>query len=179
MFNSPMREGTGGREGDAAGGAGTRAGRTEVAIEEASHAAFRCMLLYVYGGAVHVPEEFAVELLGLADRFLLGGLKQLCGFTLARMVAVDTVALIIQAAERWDAPKSALKALCLDFILSHYEACVSHPVFEELQSSPQLLLEITRAATKIVVPDRTNAASGRFVELSAGGSSGRKRRRDS
>ena len=182
MFNSPMREGTGGREGDAAGGAGTRAGRTEVAIEEASHAAFRCMLLYVYGGAVHVPEEFAVELLGLADRFLLGGLKQLCGFTLARMVAVDTVALIIQAAERWDAPKSALKALCLDFILSHYEACVSHPVFEELQSSPQLLLEITRAATKIVVPDRTHAltaASGRLIELGAGGSSGRKRRRDS
>jgi hypothetical protein len=95
---------------------------------------------------------------------------------------VDTVALIIQAAERWDAPKSALKALCLDFILSHYEACVSHPLFEELQSSPQLLLEITRAATKIVVPDRTHAltaASGRLVELGAGGSSGRKRRRDS
>ena len=72
-----------------------------------SHAAFRSMLLYIYGGAVHVPEELAVELLGLADRYLLSGLKQLCGFTLEKMVGVDTVARIIQAAERWDSPEAS------------------------------------------------------------------------
>ena len=31
-----------------------------------------------------VPEDLAVELLGLADRYLLHDLKLLCGFTLAR-----------------------------------------------------------------------------------------------
>ena len=54
MFNSSMRE-------------GSRACH-EVPVHEVSHAAFRCMLQYIYGGAVHVPEELAVELLGLADR---------------------------------------------------------------------------------------------------------------
>ena len=37
---------------------------------QVSYAAFQCMLQYIYGGAVDVPEEFAVELLGLADRYL-------------------------------------------------------------------------------------------------------------
>jgi len=139
MFNSQMRE-------------GSKESCHEVEILEASHAAFKYMLQYIYGGAVVVPEELAVELLGLADRYLLSGLKQLCGFTLARMVGVDTVARIIQAAERWDTPSGPLKALCLEYILANYEACVSHPVFEELQGSPQLLLEITRAATRIISP---------------------------
>ena len=46
-------------------------------VLEVGYAAFRCMLQYVYGGAVAVPEELAVELLGLADRYLLSGLKLL------------------------------------------------------------------------------------------------------
>lgn len=92
-----------------------------------------------------MPEELAVELLGLADRYLLNGLKQLCGFTLEKMIAVDTVARIIQAAERWDSPEGQLKGRCMEYILTNYEAVVAHPVFEELASSPQLLLEITRA----------------------------------
>ena len=137
MFNSSMRE-------------GSAKGPVEVPVLEVSHAAFRCMLQYVYGGAVHVPEELAVELLGLADRYLLEGLKLLCGFTLARMVSVDTVAHIIQAAERWDATSGQLKKLCMNYILSNYEQVVSNPVFDDLASSPQLLLEITRAAARIV-----------------------------
>ena len=55
MFNSAMREGS----------------RNEkVQVQEATHAAFHCMLQYIYGGSVNVPEELAVELLGLADRCL-------------------------------------------------------------------------------------------------------------
>ena len=150
MFNSQMREGS--------------QSRPEVPILETSYAAFQCVLQYIYGGAVQVPEELAVELLGLADRYLLEGLKQLCGFTLAKMVGVDTVARIIQAAERWDAPGGQLKALCMQYILENYEAVVSHPVFEELASSPHLLLEISRAAAPLVerVPP----------PVSSGGSSG-------
>ena len=68
------------------------------------------------------------------------------------MVAVETVARIIQAAERWDAPDGQLKGKCMEYILNNYEAVVGHPVFEELASSPQLLLEITRAAARIVGP---------------------------
>ena len=36
------------------------------------------------------------------------------------------------------------------FVLDNYEDVVAHPVFEELTSSPHLLLEIARAAAQIV-----------------------------
>ena len=102
--------------------------------------------------AVRVPEELAVELLGLADRYLLNGLKHLCGFTLEKMIGVDTVARIIQAAERWDSEDGQLKKRCMDYILNNYEAVVGQDVFEELENSPQLMLEIMRAVARIVGP---------------------------
>ena len=138
MFNSSMREGSKACQ--------------EVPIQEVSYGSFRCMLQYIYGGAVQVPDELAVELLGLADRYLLDGLKMLCGFTLRSMVSVETVARIIQAADRWDVPRSPLKQHCMSFILANYEQVVTHPVFEELSSSPHLLLEIARAAIRILAP---------------------------
>ena len=98
-----------------------------------------------------MPEELAVEVLGLADQYLMEGLKEMCGFTLARMVSVDSVARIIQAADRWDASGSQLKTKCMEFILSNYKEVVMNPVFEELSSSPHLLLEIIRAAATQVV----------------------------
>ena len=136
MFNSPMREGS--------------KGPLQVEMPEVSFAAFECMLRFIYGGARPIPDELAVEVLGLADQYLMDGLKQMCGFTLARMVSVDSVSRIIQAADRWDAPTSQLKQRCLDFILSNYKTVVMSPVFQELESSPHLLLEISRAAATIV-----------------------------
>ena len=56
----------------------------QVPILEASYGAFHCMLQFIYGGATatDVGEELAVELLGLADRYLLDGpnnrVKLLC-----------------------------------------------------------------------------------------------------
>ena len=61
-----------------------------------------------------MPEDLAVELLGLADRYLLNDLKLLCGFTLARMISVETVCRIVQAADRWDARDSQLRAQCIE-----------------------------------------------------------------
>jgi len=135
MFNSSMREGS---------------KNEKVVMHEVTYAAFQCMLQFIYGGAVQVPEELAVELLGLADRYLLDGLKLLCGFTLAKMVSIDSVSRILQAADRWDSPSSALKQKCMDFVLQNYEGVVCNPIFEELASSPHLLLEITRASVQIV-----------------------------
>ena len=64
-----------------------------------------------------VPEDLAVELLGLADRYLLNDLKLLCGFTLARMISVETVCRIVQAADRWDARDSQLRAQCIEYAM--------------------------------------------------------------
>lgn len=145
MFNSAMREGS--------------KSCLHIPVHEVSYKAFQCMLLYIYGGAVQVPEDLAVELLGVADRYLLGGLRLLCGFTLARMMSVETVTRIIQAADRWDSPRSQLKHLCLEFILDNYEQVVAHPVFEELSSSPHLLLEVARSAARIIKPTSRSSQS--------------------
>ena len=127
MFSSNMRE-------------GSKEGARQVPVHEVTHDAFRCMLHFLYGttrdaprthgphassshhpsappaagGAVTVPEDLAVELLGLADRYLLHDLKLLCGFTLARMISVETVCRIVQAADRWDARDSQLRAQCIE-----------------------------------------------------------------
>ena len=39
---------------------------------------------------------------------------------------MDTVARIIQAAERWDSPMGQLKGRCLEYILTNYEVCFAH-----------------------------------------------------
>jgi len=143
MFNSQMREGS--KE------------CCKVEMHEVGHAAFLHMLKFIYGGAVNVPEEIAVELLGLADRYLLDALKLLCGFALQRMVSVESVARILLAADRWDTRGSRLKALCMDFILANYEVVVESPVFDELAESPHLLLEIARAAVQIVKSSKDGA----------------------
>ena len=146
MFNSSMREGS--------------QSCPQVPILEASYAAFHCMLQFIYGGAAatDVGEELAVELLGLADRYLLDGLKLLCGFTLARMVSVESVSRIIMAADRWDSPRqgggapSQLKQRCLEFILDNYAQVAAAPTYEELTTSPHLMLEIARAVARHVPP---------------------------
>lgn len=165
MFNSSMRE-------------GSREGGQRVPIAESSHAAFVCMLQYIYGGAVAVPEELAVELLGLADRYLLDGLKLLCGFTLTRIISVDTVSRILLAADRWDAPSSQLKARCMEYVLSNYDAVVNSSAFEELTSSPQLLLAVTRAAAKIVVAPPPSARQSSWDSNSDGPRQAKRARRN-
>jgi len=68
------------------------------------------------------------------------------------MVSVDTVSRIMQAADRWDTPASQLKAHCLAYVIEHYEAVVHSAAFEELTSSPHLLLAVTREAAKLIAP---------------------------
>ena len=48
----------------------------------------------------------------------------------------------------------------MEFILANYNEVVHDPVFVELASSPQLLLEITRAAARIVGPAGGTPALG-------------------
>ena len=140
-----------------------------------------------------VPEDLAVELLGLADRYLLNDLKLLCGFTLARMISVETVCRIVQAADRWDARDSQLRAQCIEcamrrasdrgrptanhtrhrlthpathtppltprssrflhlcrFIVENYKEVVSSATYDELTTSPQILLDIAKAVAPSV-----------------------------
>tara|TARA_B100000524_G_scaffold311955_1_gene188725 strand:- start:198 stop:776 length:579 start_codon:yes stop_codon:yes gene_type:complete len=159
MFNSSMREGK--KPGE------------HIVVREASHDAFMCMLRFIYGGDVVVPQELAVELLGLADRYLLEGLKLLCGLTLARMISVELVTRILCAADCHDMTGSQLKQQCLDYIAENYHTVVGHPNFTELETSPHLLTEIARAVAPRVDetrqpprhPERRETIDGRIEPM--------------
>lgn len=116
-----------------------------VSVREAEPRIFRKMLEFLYAGAIHVPPELAPGLLALADQYMLPGLKLICGFALRKSICIETVCRIYQSADRFDCEGSELKAQCLDFILHHYDAIVKTDHWEELTSSPHLLVEVTRA----------------------------------
>mmetsp|Transcript_17262 Transcript_17262/g.50146 ORF Transcript_17262/g.50146 Transcript_17262/m.50146 type:complete len:573 (-) Transcript_17262:270-1988(-) len=143
MLNSQLSEGREtvfkGKDGEA-----LRPRRT-IAVHEVRPPVFKKMLEYLYGGAIDVEPDMAIELLALADQYMLEGLKITCGFALRRSITVESVSRIIQAADRFDCTRSELKDQCLKFILKNYSQVVNSPMWEELAQSPMLLLQITRA----------------------------------
>ena len=83
---------------------------------------------------------------------------------------------------RWDSPRhsggvpSQLKQRCLDFIMDNYSAVVAAPTFEELTTSSQLMLEISRAAARLVPPG-SGSGGGGGAPLSAGAPASKRQRR--
>mmetsp|Transcript_13318 Transcript_13318/g.35535 ORF Transcript_13318/g.35535 Transcript_13318/m.35535 type:complete len:576 (+) Transcript_13318:113-1840(+) len=138
MLESPMAEGR------PASAAGERAVRS-ISVGEVRTPVFRKMLEFLYAGAIDVDADMAIELLALADQYMLRGLKLTCGFALRRSITVESVSRIMQAADRYDCDGSELKNQCLNFIMQNYQQVVASPTWEELAHSPQLLLQITRA----------------------------------
>mmetsp|Transcript_10653 Transcript_10653/g.27658 ORF Transcript_10653/g.27658 Transcript_10653/m.27658 type:complete len:575 (+) Transcript_10653:126-1850(+) len=131
------------------GGSGSEGGSGAIAkrivnVREVRPAVFRKMLEHLYGGAMDVDADMAIELLALADQYMLPGLKLTCGFALRRSITVETVCRIIQAADRFDCQGSELKAQCLSFIMHNYQAVVGSSMWDELEASPHLLVQITR-----------------------------------
>lgn len=146
-----------------------------VNVGEVAPNVFRYMIEYIYAGDVEVDPKDAMDLLALADQYMLDGLKLLCGFALKRTISVETVSRIIQAADRYDCVGSELKAECLSFILSNYEKVVQSTYFQELEASPHLLLQIHRAIAPNLKAQRGQSA----VANSPVAHNTRKRARDS
>merc|ERR1712216_744178 len=62
--------------------------------------------------------EFALDLLALADQFLVERLKQLCAKAVQKSIAVDNVAMLLKTADARDA--RGLRARCFHFALFHF-----------------------------------------------------------
>ena len=56
----------------------------------------------------------------------------------------------MQAADRWDARDSQLRGQCIDFIVDNYKEVVSSATYDELSTSPQILLDIAKAVAPSV-----------------------------
>ena len=94
--------------------------------------------------------EFILELLRLADQYLVLSLRKMCESSILRLISVDNVSILLQNAHFRDA--FALKKRCLSFILDHFAAVIATDAFIVLP--PELLQEVLRAASRqgVVVP---------------------------
>jgi hypothetical protein len=128
------------------GGRFVESKQSEIEIPDWSHVAFFAMLEWLYTG--HTPRELSpghqTEILGLADHYTLDGLKHVCENVLMHSVEMDNVCSLLRHADRFLAQE--LKRYCMSFILKNFDQVTASSSFEELAASPQLLLEVTRAA---------------------------------
>lgn len=123
LFASGMR--------DAAGG------ECEVELEGISHAAFSWLLRFLYTNNVDVSPSDAVELYSIADMFTVSVLKDLCEARVRKGLTIPTAAELLV---RCDVHPSCapLRAMCLRFIVSHFDAVTKTNTFSLLSKSQML-----------------------------------------
>ncbi|KAJ1069482.1 hypothetical protein K5549_019639, partial [Capra hircus] len=66
-------------------------GLPAVTLHSVSPEVFTHVLYYVYSDHTELPPELAYDVLSMADMYLLPGLKQLCGRSLAQLLDEDSV----------------------------------------------------------------------------------------
>jgi RCC1 and BTB domain-containing protein len=136
MLNGPMMEST----------------QREIVIHDQQYLVFLGLLEYLYTDNVdslnpkgsHVDIDYALDLLAVADQFLVGSLKRKCEMAIKRSINVENVSFMLQTADERQA--NALRRKCFDFVLHHFGQVIATPAFSQL---PQLLLqEVLHAASR-------------------------------
>ena len=91
-----------------------------------------------------VKVEFALDLLSVADQFLVEKLKMLCENSIQKSIDVDNVAHMLSTADQRQA--HGLRKKCFEYILRHFGKVIGTQAFSEI--SKPLLQEVLFAASK-------------------------------
>ncbi|KAL7693107.1 putative regulator of chromosome condensation 1/beta-lactamase-inhibitor protein II [Plasmopara halstedii] len=116
--------------------------QSEIAIPEYSYGAFAALVEFLYTDQVvalasfDVRADFVLELLALADQYLVISLRRACENTLLQILSIENVIIILESAHLRNA--YTLKKRCLDFIMNHFARVIATQAFVEL---PQELLQ--------------------------------------
>merc|ERR1712238_482164 len=112
------------------------------------------MLQFVYSNRVaDIPEASTneiLELLHLADKWVLRDLKKLCEYELIRThMDVDNVAKMYCATEEYHANR--LSRACIDFIMENIREVTGNVAFqEEMKHYPHLCIPVLKAAADLI-----------------------------
>jgi hypothetical protein len=87
---------------------------------------------------------FAMDLLSLADQYLLDGLKRKCEQAILRAVSCSNVSAVLATADSRNA--ADLRRRCLDYIYLHFQRVIATKAFAQL--SPPLLHEVLVEASR-------------------------------
>ena len=91
------------------------------------------MLRYIYTEEVQNIEQYSQDLLIIADKYALEGLKLKCETFLCNKISVDNAIEILTLSERHNCNK--LKKQALNFIIAHGKYIVNSPEFESYKNS--------------------------------------------
>ena len=134
MLEGPMRESS----------------QKEIVLHEQQYEVFMALLEYLYTDRVAaiqsktVKVEFALDLLSVADQFLVEKLKLLCENSIQKSIDVDNVAHMLSTADQRQA--HGLRKKCFEYILRHFGKVIGTQAFSEI--SKPLLQEVLFAASK-------------------------------
>jgi len=101
------------------------------------------MMEYLYSGSIaNFNPRVALDLLGLADAYMLEGLKYLCENTLMHNVDNDNVCALLIDANKYSSAE--LKKFCITFLIKNFQEVQNTKGFEDLEYYPSLLMEVTK-----------------------------------
>ncbi|OQR87784.1 RCC1 and BTB domain-containing protein [Achlya hypogyna] len=113
------------------------------------HDVFLAMLEYIYTDAVATLEyptvldiEYVLELMALADQFLLTNLKLKCEGAIQKSIDFSNITKLLETAYYQQA--DYLKRCCLDYVLANFGIVIANPV----QLPPDVMQEILVAASR-------------------------------
>lgn len=119
--------------------------QSEIVVTEWSHSSYLLMMEYLYTGSiVNFNPRVALDLLGLADAYMLDGLKYLCENTLMQNVDNDNVCALLIDANKYSSTE--LKKFCQNYLMKNFQEVSASKRFEELENYPSLLMEVTKLA---------------------------------
>jgi len=120
--------------------------QNEIALE-CKLGPFQAMLEYLYTDTIPPNFEMLLDLLALAEEYLLLHLKSICEIRMLDSLDIYNAASLLVAADLYRC--EVLKKYCLSFIMTSHELLMMVPQFEaDIEKAPHLMMEIMRAITK-------------------------------
>ena len=117
--------------------------QSQVTVKDWSYNSYQLMMEYLYTGSIlNFNHRVALDLLGLADAYILDGLKYLCENTLMQNVDNDNVISFLIDSNKYQAAE--LKKFCISFLIKNFQEVSGSQGFEELEYYPSLLMEVTK-----------------------------------
>ena len=117
--------------------------QTEIVVQDWSYNSYLLMMEYLYTGSIiNLSQKVALDLLGLADSYILDSLKFLCENTLMQNVDNDNVVSVLIEANKCQSVE--LKKYCITYLIKNFSEVSTSKGFEELEYYPSLLMEVTK-----------------------------------
>lgn len=125
--------------------------QSQIQVKDWSYNSYLLMMEYLYTGSIlNFNHKVAQDLLGLADAYILDGLKYLCENTLMQNVDNDNVIQFLIDANRYQSTE--LKKFCISYLIKNFSEVSTSDSFQELEYYPSLLMEVTKLVVSNVNP---------------------------